>query len=160
MSGPCFHLAQPRRTAEKPAHLISMSLLSRPILTPLQNHQKPHQVLSQREDGNHGSSEVLRKAMKTKEQRVGSGTSSSELAREPLSSALSNPPPSPMPLLQPRGWRYLFCNDSENKHNSFIHSKYLCPVPELSPFQNPGLLLLWQRDSPGDSDTSIPKHFC
>lgn len=45
-----------------------MSLFYPSIPTPLQDPLNPHQVLSQREDGSRQSPEVLRKAMKRKEQ--------------------------------------------------------------------------------------------
>lgn len=112
-----------------------------------------------------GPREVLKKAMKNKEHRVRSCTSRSEVAGaqstcDPLSFAVKI-------LLHLRrlchnleaGYIHLF-NDSEHKRNTPTHFKYLCPVPKLSPFQKPGLPLLWQRDNPADSDTQMLKHFC
>lgn len=139
--------------------LISLLCLYSPaaILTSLQDHENPHQVLSQREDDSHGSPEVLRKARKNKEQRVRSRASSSALAG---ARSTSHPLCAVKILLhfqylcsKPEAGDIHLFNDSENKHNTSLHFKYLCPVPELSSFQKPGLPLLWQSGNPSDSDT-------
>lgn len=71
LSGPCFHLADTGHTAEKPAHLISMSLFYQKEMrlcsnsdTLFRDHQNLHQVLSQRECGSHSSPYVLRIKLK------------------------------------------------------------------------------------------------
>lgn len=164
LSGPCVYLAQTGHTAEKSVHLISMSLFYSPILTPLQDQPNPHQVLSQREAGSHGSPAVLRKAMKSKEQRVRSCSSSSELAGaqstcESLSFAVRSLLSLQSLCRNPEAGDIYLINDSENEPSTSIHFKYLCPVPEPPLFQNSGLQLLWQRDSPGDSDTPGSRTF-
>ena len=145
--------------------LISLACLysTAVILTSLQDHENPHQVQSRREDGSHGSPEVLSKVLKTKEPGVRSRASSFELAG---AQSTCKPPCAVKILLhfqylcyKPEAGDINRFNDSENKHNISRHCQYLCPIPGLFSFQMPGLPLLWQSDNPNDSDTFLLNSF-
>ena len=111
--------------------LISLACLysTAVILTSLQDHENPHQVQSRREDGSHGSPEVLRKVLKNKEPGVGVLASNFELAG---AQSTCKPLCAVKILLHfqylwykpEAGDMYRF-NDSENKHNTSRHYQYL-----------------------------------
>lgn len=163
LSGPSLHLAQTGSTAEKPAHLISMSLFycCNSDISP--RSWKSSSGPKRREDGSHGSPQVLRKVLKNKEPGVRSWASSFELAG---AQSTCKPLCAVKILLhfqylcyKPEAGDIYRFNDSENKHNTSRHCQYLCPIPGLFSFQMPGLPLLWQSDNPNDSDTFLLNSF-
>lgn len=124
--------------------LISLACLysTAVILTSLQDHENPHQVQSRREDGSHGSPEVLRKVLKNKEPGVRVLASSFELAGaqstcKPLCAVKILLHLQYLWYKPEAGDMYRF-NHSENKHNTSRHYQYLCPIPGLFSLQIQG----------------------